>query len=421
MRAPSTIDLDAVDAAALARQKRLATALLGVCAVTYASARAFESRAVGLSYVAAFAEAAIIGGLADWYAIVALFRHPLGLKLPHTAIIPARQERIGEAIGSFIARHFLASERVEAKIIALDPAASGGRWLAEPANRREVAAYAARLMPDLIAAIDREALHEEIERAVIERLAALDLADLGRAALEVATRDGRHHAILDAVLDRIAARLAEPMALSAMRERVRAELPTLFQFFLADAYVLQRLVRASHVLLTQVREDADHPLRAEFDRLIAEFLVQLKSSPEHRGNALKQELLARVKLREIVTEAFERLLAALRSDVGREHGIVRRGLESFLDRLAQRLERDRGLRERINQRLAAATAALTQQHRDEVGAFISAQVRSWDAAHAVATIERSVGKDLQYVRLNGTLVGGLLGLAIFILTRLVMS
>ena len=140
-----------------------------------------------------------------------------------------------------------------------------------------------RLLPDAIEAIDREMLHGEIERGVLERLAAVDFGKVIGTSLEVITRNHRHHAILDEVLERIEARLAEPAALDAIRERIRGELPTLFRFFLADAYLLQRLIRASHALLTEVRCDPVHPLRAEFDRLIAEFVVKLRSSPRASG------------------------------------------------------------------------------------------------------------------------------------------
>src|SRR5262249_35997937 len=208
-----TTAADAQAARALARQKARATGLVALCALVYVVAKAFEARQPGIAYVAAFAEAAIIGGLADWYAVTALFRHPLGLKLPHTAIIPANQARIAEAIGDFIAKHFLVGARVGAKVFEADPAASAGRWLAEPRNRNEMAAHAARLVPDAIAAIDRETLGGEIERGVLERLAALDLGKVIGTSLEVITRNQRHHAILDQVLGRLESRLAEPAAL----------------------------------------------------------------------------------------------------------------------------------------------------------------------------------------------------------------
>src|SRR5262249_30018430 len=195
----------------------------------------------------------------------------------------------------------------------LDPAAGAGRWLAQRANRKQIAAQAARLLPDAILAIDRDSLREEVERGLIERLAALDLGQIIGASLEVMTRNQRHHAILDKALRRLEGRLADPAAMAAMRERVRAELPTLFRFFLADAYLLQRLLRASHALLTDIRHDPAHPIRAEFDRLIAEFLSRLKQSPEQRQkvDALKRELLASAELRAIVIEACERLIAFL--------------------------------------------------------------------------------------------------------------
>ncbi len=420
--APGPAATDVAAARALARQKAVATGLVALCALAYAAAKAAEGRHPAAAYVAAFAEAAIIGALADWYAVVALFRHPMGLRLPHTAIIPANQTRIAENIGSFIAQHLLAGPRVGDKVLELDPAGSIGRWIAEPHNRRQIAAHAVRLLPDAIEAIDREMLRGEIERGVLDRLAAVDFGKVIGTSLEVITRNHRHHAILDEVLGRIETRLAEPAALDAIRDRIRRELPTLFRFFLADAYLLQRLIRASHALLTEVRCDPVHPLRAELDRLIADFVVKLRSSPQHRKEAegLKHELLAHAELREILAEGWDRLVAAVRADIAREEGIIRPGFEAFLGDLAERLQHDGDLRARLNRWLAEAAASMTERYRHEIASFVAAQVKSWDAQHAVRTIELSLGKDLQYIRINGTLVGGLLGLAIFTATRLAL-
>ena len=417
---PVVADLEA--ARSLAGQKARATALVAFCALVYAGAKALEWRHPAIAYVAAFAEAAIIGALADWYAVVALFRRPLGLPLPHTAIIPANQTRIAEAIGNFIAKHFLAGDRVRQKVLELDPAASAGRWLAVPANRQRIAAELAHLLPDAIEAIDRDMLRGEIERSLLEGLAALDMGQFVGALLEVITRNDRHHALLDEMLSRIEARLTEPSALAAIRERIRAELPTLVRFFQADAYLLQRLVRASQELLTDVRWDTAHPLRAEFDRLVAEFVAKLRSSSEQNGKAdkMKLELLARPEVREILLDAWDRVLAALRGDVERDDGILRSGFSAFLGDMAEKLQHDAALRARLNHWLADSAAATTDRYKHEVAAFVAAQVKSWDTRHAVRTIELSIGKDLQYIRINGALVGGLLGLAIFAATRLAL-
>ncbi|HMA90488.1 MAG TPA: DUF445 domain-containing protein [Burkholderiales bacterium] len=303
---------------ALARQSAWATGLVALCALVFVCARMFEGRYPGLAWVAAFAEAAIIGGLADWYAVVALFRHPLGLKLPHTAIIPANQARIAEQLGDFIARHFLAGERVAEKLLELDPAGIAGRWLADPANRERAVAQAGR-----------EAVRDEL-----------------------------------GLLERIEGFLAEPAAQEAIRERIRAELPSLARWFQADAYVLAKLGAAAQSLVQEMREDPVHPLRAEL-----------------RGFAL-------------------------------------RSLEEFLATAAARLQEDHEFRERLNRWLAARAGALTERNRHEVAGFVAEQVKSWDAHRAVSVIEHAIGRDLQYIRVNGTLVGGLLGLVILGATRL---
>ena len=413
---------DAEPARALARQRAIATGLVVICALTYVAAKSFTRWHPASAYVAAFAEAAIIGALADWYAVVALFRHPFGLKLPHTAIIPKNQVRVAENLGSFIARHFLSGPRVGERVLAFDPAAHIGGWIAEPDNRQRLAAHAAQFVPEAVAAIDNDMLCGVLERGVIARLAAVDFANVLGASLDVITRNNRHHAILDEVLTWLEARLAEPAALAVIREKIRGELPTLFRFFLADAYLLQKLTHAGHALLTQVRFDPVHPLRAEFDRFIKDFVGKLKTSPEQREKVegLKQELLARAELREILIDCWEALVASVRADVARDNGLIRRGLEDFLTQIAERLQRDEGLRARLNRWIAGAADMTTERYKQEGAAFVAAQVKSWDTQHAVRTIELSLGKDLQYIRINGTLVGGLLGLLIFTATRLIL-
>jgi uncharacterized membrane-anchored protein YjiN (DUF445 family) len=305
----------------LARQKAWATGLVVLCALVLAAARSLEGRYGALAWVAAFAEAAIIGALADWYAVVALFRHPLGLKLPHTAIIASNQAKIADEIGDFIARHFLAGERIAERILELDPAAIAGRWLSEPANRERAVAQA-----------EREALRDEL-----------------------------------GILERVGELLAGPETQEAIRERIRAELPSLARFFKADAYVLAKLMAAAQSLLNEVREDPAHPLRDEL------------------------------------------------------RGFVLGRLEEFLASAAERLQGDEAFRGRLNRWLATRAGVLTETYKHEVAAFVSAQVKSWDAGRAARAIELAIGKDLQYIRVNGTLVGGLIGLVLFGATRLALA
>lgn len=302
----------------LARQKAWATGLVVLCALILVAARALQGRYAALAWLAAFAEAAIIGALADWYAVVALFRHPLGLKLPHTAIIPANQAKIADEIGDFIARNFLAGERIAERILQLDPAGLAGRWLSVPANRERAVAQA-----------EREALRDEL--GIVERVGTL---------------------------------LAEPAAQAAIRERIRAELPTLARFFHADAYVLGKLMSAAQSLVDEVRADPAHPLRAEL------------------------------------------------------RGFVLGRFGEFLASAGERLQGDEAFRGRLNRWLATRAGALTETYKHEVASFVSAQVKSWDARRAARAIELAIGKDLQYIRVNGTLVGGLIGLALFGATRL---
>ncbi len=306
------------------------------------------------------------------------------------------------------------------KVVEIDVAARFGRWIAEDENRRLVANHAARMMPRALEAMDDRATHGALERGLLDRLATFDMARLAGDSLEMLTRDGRHHVILDDVLARIGVLLTDPAAVEALREKVSAELPTLFNLFRADAYVVDKLLHAGQSLITEVRSNPEHPLRAEFDALVADFIAKLKESPEYREKAesFKQELLARAGIGALVAEGWNRFVAWVRKDVAEEHGVVRPGFELFLLQMGGRLGHDAALRDRLNLWVALETENLTERYKSEVAAFVAEQVKAWDTRHMVSTIELAIGKDLQYIRINGTLVGGMLGLLIHALTSL---
>lgn len=406
----------------LALHKARATALVAVCALIYIAAKALEARQPLCAYAAAFAEAAIVGALADWYAVVALFRHPLGLPFPHTAIIPANQKRIAQAFGNFITRHFLTAAHVREKIAEFDPAARFGRSLAAPNIRRQLSEQLAHLILDSIGTIDPAELGRELERKLLDGLAAMEVGKLIGGALEVIASTGRHHALLDEVLARLESWLADPSALAAIRERVRHELPTLVRLFRADAYLLERFIRVTLAALADIRRDAAHPIRAEFDQFIADSVERLRAMPlaQHRPDVLARELLGRPEFRQILNDGWERFVLSLRADLDREEGVLRSAFVTLLGNLAQKLQHDQELRSKVNNWFIVRGAALTERHKDEVATFFTAQMQSWDTRRAIAIIERSIGKDLQYIRINGTLVGGLMGLTIFTVTNMFM-
>jgi uncharacterized membrane-anchored protein YjiN (DUF445 family) len=254
--------------AALRRTKALAVASLLLCGAVFAAARLGRDSHPWLGFVAAFAEAAIIGGLADWYAVVALFRRPLGLPIPHTAIIPANQERIADNLGRFIELNFLAPGPVREKLKEVDFAALVADWLIDERRAAGLSRFVDRLVPQALAAIEQSGLRDFAARIVLEQVEKVPLAPLAAELLSAFSDDRRHQKLFDEFI-RVAGRfLNDEQALAAMRDRIREELPSLFNLFRADAYLLKKIVASAGNLLDEVKKDADHPMRREFDGFV---------------------------------------------------------------------------------------------------------------------------------------------------------
>jgi len=410
---------EALSARRLARAKAVATGLLALAVVLLVAARVLEPRHVGFGYLAAFAEAAIIGGLADWYAVVVLFRSPLGLKLPHTAIIPANQVRIADNLGRFVEQQFLAPELIAEKLERQDFAGRIGAWLADPERSRKLADVAARLLPPTLEAADTPALRTLLARIARSRLGELEIAPIVAEALDTLTRAGRHHALFEEILVALHRLLEDPGTAAALRDKIRAELPTLANFFRADAYVLRRLLASAYALIEEVRQDPAHSLRNEFDLFVQSFIERLKHSPEYREKleSFKREMLARPEVEAIVLELWQRAKRWVLDDVGGKSSQIRVQLQRLAADVAAELGRDPALRALVNRWVAEAIQELMRTHRGSVAHFIADQVKAWDTARLTRIIELNIGKDLQYIRINGTFVGGALGLIIHAVTR----
>ncbi len=391
--------------------QRVATALLLVAGASYAAAVAWEPRHPWLAWVRAFSEAALVGGIADWFAVTALFRHPLGLPIPHTAIVPARKERIGAALGNFVQRFFLAPEVVAAKLGELRPAERLGRWLADPAHAQQVTVQAAAALHGGAALLRDDDVQRLVDRGIVARLRRTPAAPLAARALELVTAGGRHHALLDDAL-RLAARLlAENDAL--IRERIRAESPWWVPGKVEEK-LGDRVVTAVERTLAAVAADPAHPLRQRYDEAVARFVASLRDDPATmaRAEALKAELLDHPAVaafaREVWQDATGRL-AAYADRLGDGAAESPDALASWLAALGTRLASDAALAARVDAVVGRLGVALVAQARGEVAALIAATVASWDAEATSRKIELQVGRDLQFIRINGTLVGGLVG------------
>src|SRR5271165_3812328 len=399
----------------LARIKIIATALLAFSVVVALVARLLESRHWSLGYVAAWAEAAAVGGLADWYAVVALFRHPCGIPFPHTAIISNNRERIAESFGDFVEEQFLAPDPIEQKLKSVDFAAAAAEWLADEERSLSLSRFALRLMPQALSAVEETGLRSFMARHVVEQIEALELAPLAAKLISALVEDQRHQRIFDKILTGLDRFLRDEQTQEAVREKIRGELPSLFNLFRADAYVLRRLITLISNFIHEAQSDPDHALRHDFDRFVQDFVEKLDSSPEYaeRAETLKRELLARPEIRDLAEDLWLSVRRFLEKDAQSENSILEFHLARFLADLGRKLAHEPRLRAEINAGMVKVLQTFVQSQKREIAQFITDQIRSWDVVQMVDIIELNIGRDLQYIRLNGTFIGGLAGLALY--------
>ena len=403
----------------LKRVKLTATLLLVGTAVLFVVARHYEPLHWAWGYVAAFAAAATVGGLADWYAVVALFRRPLGLPIPHTAIIPHNHRRIANNLGSFVETNFLAPEAVGKKLGEVDFAAQIAHWLADRERSAALAGFLVKLLPQTLTAIEDSGLRTFIGERLKAELERVEIAPLAAGLLSAVTETGRHQRVLNELLGALEKLLSNQEMLDSLREKIRAELPALFNLFRSDAYLLRKLVASATGFIEETRADPNHPLRLEFDRFVKSFIERLRTSRAFAGRAeaLKRDLLARPEVVAFAEGAWESLRVFLDTDLKSPDSQIRRQLETMLVDIGGQLAQDATIRAEINRGMVRVLAEFVESQKSGVGHFIADQVKSWDIDVLVARIELTVGSDLQYIRFNGTLIGGLAGLALHALEQ----
>ena len=398
----------------LQRAKLLAATVLMASLVLLVLAKLLERRISGFGFLAAFAEAATIGGLADWYAVVVLFRRPLGLPIPHTAIIPANRSRIAERLGDFIETHFLAPGPVGEKLRHIDFAAAMSEWLIDPDRSERLARFILRLLPGALTAAESSGLRGYLAQHFVKQLEALELAPLAAELLTVLTQDRGHQRILDEVLGALSRLMTDRTTLEAIRGKIRAELPTLLNLYRADRFLLKKIAASAFEFIEEVRADENHPLRREFDQFVVSFIDRIASEPEYaeRIETLKRALLADPRLADLA-EGFWTGFRRFLEQNTRPNSALQLHVRDVLIDAGRGLVEDPRLRTHINRGVAVSLDAFIQEHKRGVSVFIADQVKSWDMEQVVELIEVNIGKDLQFIRLNGAAVGGLAGLALY--------
>jgi uncharacterized membrane-anchored protein YjiN (DUF445 family) len=399
----------------LDRMKVRATGLLILMGIVFVFARMYEAQHPWLGYIRATAEASMVGGIADWFAITALFRHPLNIPIPHTAIIPNRKDRIGRSLGNFVQNNFLSPEVLTAKLKAAQLTRRAAEWLSQMEHALIAAQQVGSVVRGAGNVVRDEDVHALLDRTVVEPLRQMPIAPVLAKGLALLTIDDRHQQLLDRVIHGLSRLVAENEEL--IREKIREESPWWVPKVVDDR-IHQKVLGGIERTLFEVGEDSDHPLRHQFDELLADWMVQLQESPEviARAEAIKQQVLDPETSGRLAASLWQELKQILGRQNGTTDGApgpVARGLSALG---AAALE-DEALLEKIDGWVIGAVLRVVEQHRGEVGGLIAQTVSSWDPQETSRRIELLVGRDLQFIRINGTLVGGLVGLVIYTVSR----
>jgi len=390
----------------------LATAMLAGMAALFIAATGLVHVHPAWGFVRAFAEAAMVGGIADWFAVTALFRHPLGLPIPHTAIIPRNKDRIGDTLAAFLRDNFLTPRVVARRMRSVDVAGAVGRFLAQPPGEGRLREGASRLLADILEALDEEQLGGMIKSAVASRLRAIEIAPLLGQTLEAAMTADRHVPLVDAIVTWTGRTLDANEDL--IRNMVHQRAGWVLRLAGLDERLAEAIIDGLRRLTIDMAVDPHHPLRAKAEEGLAQLAVKLRNDPDTRAKVeeWKNEMVANEAVSNWLGEVWEKSRAGLLKGARDPDAALAGKFGEALRQLGETLQKEPRLARAINQFARRAAAGIVASYGSGIVKLVSETVRAWDAGTVTERLEAAVGRDLQYIRINGTIVGGLVGLAI---------
>jgi uncharacterized membrane-anchored protein YjiN (DUF445 family) len=407
-----------MDAAArqrdLRRMKAVATGFLLGATVIFFLARWWE---VGggppwIGYVRAMAEAGMVGALADWFAVTALFRRPLGLPIPHTAIIPSKKDALGANLGDFVGENFLSEEVVRDKLARVEVASRVGEWIGRQDNADRITAELATAARGVVTVLRDDAVQEVIEQVLVRKLMERAVGPPLGKVLQGVLEDGAHHRLVDLVCDRAYDWVSanHDTVLRIVRERAPVWSPRFVDDLIADRVFLE-----VQNFAWAVKTDPDHPMRKAVDRFLVEFAADLQNDPETiaRAERIKHQIVGHPDVQKFIGQAWGTVKDLILDAAADPSSALRTRVRDGLVGLGVRLATDPELRAKIDGWLAAAATYVVRHYRREITTLITDTVERWDAEETSRKIELQVGRDLQFIRINGTVVGSLAGLVIY--------
>jgi uncharacterized membrane-anchored protein YjiN (DUF445 family) len=398
----------------LRKMRRVAAALLALMAVLFVVGIQLERNVhPNWGFLVAFAEAGMVGGLADWFAVTALFRHPLGIPIPHTAIIPHNKERLGRTLASFLRTNFLRTGIVARKVRTMDVASAMGRFLAQPSGGEgRMRMGASRLMGDIISSLDDERLGGIAKGAVRAQLEKLDVAPLLGQLLGAMIKERRHLPLMDSMIGWASKTLEANEQM--IRQMVEERAGTIMRWTGLDDRLANAIVTGLEKMLADMAADPDHPLRAKGEEGLEKLVRDLKSDKNMQAKVAnwKAELLANPAMNKWIEGLWNQGRDALLKAARNPDAALAGSFGEALTKLGSTLQEDESLKRQINRFARRAIVGTTESYGDNIVSLVSDTIGGWDASTITDRVENAVGSDLQFIRINGTLVGGLAGLVI---------
>lgn len=396
----------------------VAAGLLILMAALYLLARAHEAPGghAAWGYLRSFAEAAMVGGLADWFAVTALFRHPLGLPIPHTAIIPRNKDRIGNSLASFLRVNFLTASVVARRMARVDVAGAIGRLLTNPPQTGRLRDGIGRMAASILEALDDARFGTMVKSALSSRLRSFDISPLLGQTMQAAIVENRHAEMLDGIIGWANRILLHNEAL--IHEMVQARAGKVMRWTGLDGKLSTAIVEGLHKLLDDMATDPAHPLRLKAQEGLEMLADRLQHDPETRAKvqALKSDVLASPAINAWMDRLWQDARLHLIGVARDPQAAVGGQMAEALRQLGQTLQTDARLRHTINRFARRATVGLVADYGDGIVKLVSETIQSWDARTVTRQLENAVGRDLQYIRVNGTIVGGLVGVGLHIVS-----
>ena len=397
-----------------------ATGLLVLMAGVFLTARHFQDLHPVWGYVLAFSEAAMVGGLADWFAVTALFRHPLGLPIPHTAIIPENKDRIADTMGQFLRENFLTPQVVARRLANMNLAASAGDWLADPerGGSTRLRDGAAELLAQVLESLDPERLGNQVRGGLFRQVEKLELAPLIGQLLDTMMADRRHLPVIESLVRWAGLTLEDNEAL--VRDLIHRRANAVLRWTGLDERLASSVIDGLYKLLAEVIVDPGHPLRTKIEEGLENLARDLQHNPQLREKVerMKRELIGNPAVSAWWQGVWERMRSAMLVRLRRPAGESGGQMSEALAELGRHLRDDPQLQLQINRYARRTLAGIAVRYGDQIVRLVSETVKRWDAATVTDRIEGAVGRDLQFIRINGTLVGGLVGVLIHVIDQL---